>query len=366
MRKNLSDVSTVEIESAEAELLAADRSFFEVTDRQLNLEYVPPERARAARALLRHAAPGPVDEPEDRARIDGSMADGNFARDIEAWLETLAVDTSQTLQQSPTSTVVPTEVRKTAGRRAVAMLEQLSKLAVGATAQLKPGATIGEGGMGVVRLAEQVALGRSVAVKTLKSRQRDPAAALDLLREAWVTGALEHPNIVPVHDLGLDDDGSPRDRDEADRGRRVEHDSSATPAEVEARFGADRPAGVEPRHPAPGAQRGPLRAQPRHRPPRPQAEQRDDRRLRRGLPPRLGHRGQPARRRQRPPAAGAPTRTEMAGTPCYMAPEMLGRERGAPLSERTDVYLAGAVLFEIITGAPAARGQDRDRRWSRA
>jgi hypothetical protein len=44
VRKNLNDVDVTNIERAEAELLAADRSFFEVTDRQLNLEYVPPER----------------------------------------------------------------------------------------------------------------------------------------------------------------------------------------------------------------------------------------------------------------------------------------------------------------------------------
>lgn len=44
VRRNIADVDAVEIERAETELLAADRSFFEVTDRQLNLEYVPPER----------------------------------------------------------------------------------------------------------------------------------------------------------------------------------------------------------------------------------------------------------------------------------------------------------------------------------
>lgn len=44
VRKNLRDVDRTNIERAEQELLAADRSFFEVTDRQLNLEYVPPER----------------------------------------------------------------------------------------------------------------------------------------------------------------------------------------------------------------------------------------------------------------------------------------------------------------------------------
>ena len=44
VRKNLRDVDASHIERAEQELLSADRSFFEVTDRQLNLEYVLPER----------------------------------------------------------------------------------------------------------------------------------------------------------------------------------------------------------------------------------------------------------------------------------------------------------------------------------
>ncbi|MBA3538268.1 MAG: DUF2254 domain-containing protein [Deltaproteobacteria bacterium] len=44
VRKNLSDVSSHHVERAEAELLAAERSFFEVTDRQLNLEFIPLER----------------------------------------------------------------------------------------------------------------------------------------------------------------------------------------------------------------------------------------------------------------------------------------------------------------------------------
>jgi hypothetical protein len=49
VRKNLDDVDATNIERAELELLAADRSFFEVTDRQLNLEYVPPERREPLR-----------------------------------------------------------------------------------------------------------------------------------------------------------------------------------------------------------------------------------------------------------------------------------------------------------------------------
>ena len=49
LRKNLGDVDGLEIERSEVELLAADRSFFEVTDRQLNLEWVPPERREPLR-----------------------------------------------------------------------------------------------------------------------------------------------------------------------------------------------------------------------------------------------------------------------------------------------------------------------------
>jgi eukaryotic-like serine/threonine-protein kinase len=41
----------------------------------------------------------------------------------------------------------------------------------------------------------------------------------------------------------------------------------------------------------------------------------------------------------------------VAGTPAYMAPEML-RERGEQLGAHTDVYLLGAVLHEILTGHP--------------
>lgn len=49
VRRNLGDVPTDEIERSEAALLAAERSFFEVTDRQLNLEYVLPERREPLR-----------------------------------------------------------------------------------------------------------------------------------------------------------------------------------------------------------------------------------------------------------------------------------------------------------------------------
>jgi len=44
VRANLGEVEADAIRRARADLLAAEREFFEVTDRQLNLEYIPPER----------------------------------------------------------------------------------------------------------------------------------------------------------------------------------------------------------------------------------------------------------------------------------------------------------------------------------
>ncbi|MFN7700504.1 MAG: serine/threonine-protein kinase, partial [Deltaproteobacteria bacterium] len=69
---------------------------------------------------------------------------------------------------------------------------------------------LGVGGMGVVKLGQQRSLERAVALKSLKDGLESPSARLKLLREAWITGKLEHPNIVPVHDLGVDERGEPR------------------------------------------------------------------------------------------------------------------------------------------------------------
>jgi hypothetical protein len=69
VRANLGDVDAVEIERAETELLAADRSFFEVTDRQLNLEYVPAERREPLRAFCRSLLVGPTDDRSPSPRV---------------------------------------------------------------------------------------------------------------------------------------------------------------------------------------------------------------------------------------------------------------------------------------------------------
>jgi hypothetical protein len=68
---------------------------------------------------------------------------------------------------------------------------------------------IGEGGMGVIYAAWQTALGRTVALKRMRGRRGSPRTARRFLGEAAITGRLDHPNIVPIHDLGVDQDGVP-------------------------------------------------------------------------------------------------------------------------------------------------------------
>src|SRR5712664_1960017 len=66
---------------------------------------------------------------------------------------------------------------------------------------------LGEGGMGVVYLAEDTTLGRRVAIKFLSSTAKEYRARF--LREARAVSALSHPNIASVFDYGETPEGKP-------------------------------------------------------------------------------------------------------------------------------------------------------------
>lgn len=68
---------------------------------------------------------------------------------------------------------------------------------------------IGRGGMGLVHLAYQNALGRDVAIKTVHAGEISRDTENALLQEARVMGAVEHPNVVPIHVIGQDEAGRP-------------------------------------------------------------------------------------------------------------------------------------------------------------
>ena len=260
----------------------------------------------------------------------------------------------RTLVDHPEVTLRPTERVSTASRGFVAV-EALRSLGASMHGKIELHRTLGEGGMGIVHLATQATLGRHVAVKTLRSGAASDEATLRILREAWVTGALEHPNVVPIYDVGVDSAGSPvilMKRIEGQEWAELLHSHAA----IHARFPTVDPLdwnlqilgsvcnAVHFAH-----SRGIL-----HRDLKPENVM-------------IGLFGEvyvldwgiavslvddPTGRL--PVASSA---TEAAGTPHYMAPEMLLGEPDK-LSVRSDVYLLGAILYEIFVGKPPHEGGD--------
>jgi serine/threonine-protein kinase len=264
---------------------------------------------------------------------------------------TLDPQLAGTFVDRPRETIEPPRPPSSGAMQALAALRALGG-SVGGRIDLHD--TLGEGGMGVVHLATQATLGRHVAVKTLKRGVASHEAALRILREAWVTGTLEHPNVVPVHDVGVDESGAPvivMKRIEGHAWADLMRDADV----IARRFGASDPlewnlrtlvAVCNATHFA--HSRGIL-----HRDLKPDNVM-------------IGEFGEVyvvdwgiAVSLREDPTGRLPSAsqaTDLAGTPHYMAPEML---LGDPsqLSPRTDVYLLGAILFEIFAGKPPHEGE---------
>ena len=172
------------------------------------------------------------------------------------------------------------------------------------------------------------------------ARVRSSSTATGFIAEAQMTGQLEHPNIVPVHELGVSPEGVPYFTMKLVHGRGLRRLAPRSPDG----HGRARPAG--PRDLPQGLRRHRLRARSGRDPPRPEARQRDGGRVRAGLRHGLGPRAPlqgPARapdsvpRRWRRGARSAPRptcpRSRRAGDPDEM-------------DERTDVFGLGAILYQ--------------------
>ena len=66
---------------------------------------------------------------------------------------------------------------------------------------------LGAGAMGEVTLVKDNDIGRTVAVKQLLSPTQNPDGIARFIEEIRTIGQLEHPNIVPIHDVGIDENG---------------------------------------------------------------------------------------------------------------------------------------------------------------
>ena len=201
---------------------------------------------------------------------------------------------------------------------------------------------IGEGGMGVVYSARQSAIARTVAVKMLKRADASrPEQREKFISEAVVTGELDHPNIVPIYDLGTNNDGAlfysmkrvkgtPWDNV---LGKKSLDENLSILLRVADAVAFAHANGVI------------------HRDLKPENTM-------------LGDYGEVlvmdwglARISPEFPNAASVSQSDvMGGTPAYMAPEMAT----GPIelvTTASDVYLLGAILYEIITGHPPHSGR---------
>nr|HEX4318359.1 serine/threonine-protein kinase [Kofleriaceae bacterium] len=68
---------------------------------------------------------------------------------------------------------------------------------------------LGKGGMGEVMAVRDTAIGREVALKRIRRTNPSEQTIARFLREASIQARLDHPAIVPVHDIGRDSHGTP-------------------------------------------------------------------------------------------------------------------------------------------------------------
>ncbi|HEY8088420.1 MAG TPA: protein kinase, partial [Polyangiaceae bacterium] len=106
---------------------------------------------------------------------------------------------------------MPAQSRSTARSTVLPRVERTAEGAMLVSAsrpRFSPGRSLGQGGIGEVVAALDQDIGREVAIKRLRGDVQGPSAVARFVDEIRTVGALEHPNIVPIHDVGVGDDGS--------------------------------------------------------------------------------------------------------------------------------------------------------------
>src|SRR5271157_3150513 len=204
---------------------------------------------------------------------------------------------------------------------------------------------LGAGGMGEVYRAKDTRLGRDVALKILpESFARETDRLRRFEQEARAVAALNHPNILAIHDIGQHE-GSPYLVSELLEGESLGAtlDRGALPQRKTIEYGVQITQGLAAAH-----EKGIV-----HRDLKPENifVTRDGRIkiLDFGL----------AKLAQSGPVSDSVTLTHshtaagvVMGTASYMAPEQV---RGDAVDARTDIFAFGAVLFEMLSGTRAFR-----------
>ena len=204
---------------------------------------------------------------------------------------------------------------------------------------------IGEGGMGVVYVAEDSRFGRRVAIKIPHAGKDESHYRSRFLREARSVSKLNHRNIATVYDMGETDDGRPYIV--------MELVSGQTLGDVLAGPGLSVARSVEVIREVAGALEEAHSHNIIHRDVKPSnviISDRDEVKvLDFGLAKQLDEDGTKSR------ALSEHTRSDVViGTPLYLSPE---QARGAKnVDARSDLFALGTLLYECVTGRPAFSG----------
>jgi len=200
---------------------------------------------------------------------------------------------------------------------------------------------LGEGGMGVVYLAERIDLGSLVAIKLLSDAWLSPARVERFAAEQRTLAKLDHPSIARLYDAGAFDDGTPFFVMEYVEGEPLTQHCGERAAPIEERLRLFRALceAVQFAH----------RHAVIHRDIKPSnvLVKRDGtvRLLDFGIAKQLEY-----LEHVNTPATPSPPQTETGMrlmTPAYAAPEQL---RGARVGIYSDVYSLGVVLYELLAG----------------
>jgi tetratricopeptide (TPR) repeat protein len=206
-------------------------------------------------------------------------------------------------------------------------------------------APIGAGGMGVVYRARDTRLGRDVAIKVLPAEfASDPDRLRRFEQEARAVAALDHPNILAIHDVGTHE-GTPYLVSELLEGEslRTRLESGALPARKALGVAIQVASGLAAAH-----ERGIV-----HRDLKPENLfiTRD------GLAKildfgvaKLAPKREPAEPSVVPTIQGGTDPGIVMGTAGYMSPEQV---RGQTVDHRSDIFSFGCVLYEMVTGRRA-------------
>jgi len=205
---------------------------------------------------------------------------------------------------------------------------------------------VGEGGMGVVYVAEDTQLGRRVAIKIPHAGRDEQHYRARFLREARAVSRLSHKNVAAVFDYGETPEGQPYIVMELVTGQ--------TLGEMLAAEGLSVARAVEVIREVAEALAAAHEKGIVHRDIKPSnviVNEREVKVLDFGLAKQL-HEGGPEGR----DLTATHTRSDVViGTPLYLSPE---QARGSKVDGRSDLFALGALLYECVAGRPAFSGSN--------